>query len=497
MTVPSNDIGPWTYLGDGASTTFGYLNKIFVAGDLKIFLDNVEQFGGFIVTGAGVATGGNVVFDAAPAALVEILILRQVANTQELDLVENDDQPAELIEQAFDRRTMVDQQQDERLGRAIVHPEGEFATGVTVPPIAVRALKFCSWDTAGNVVAAAGTSADLTPVSTFMNGLLAAVDAAAARALLVALENVVTTRGDLVRGSATGVAERLAKGAVNRFLAADANDVGWFGGTLAKTAAYTVVAADHGRLILVDATAGAVTITLPAAATAGDGFRVGVKKTDATVNAVTVDGDAAETIDGAATRVLSGQHDVETYECDGSAWHAVVETVPPGSLTLLSSATAANSAAVDFINLTTAFDHYILECINVRPATDIVEAWLRFSTDNGATFIASAGAYNRGVHAGNFISDVKIRLSNTGATSSLSNVADDFYNAIINIWRPAVNAKTTIDAIPTYIRNDGLQVDGLNTWGRRTVAEVNDAVRFQMSSGNIAEGEFHLYGVTK
>lgn len=96
--------------------------------------------------------------------------------------------------------------------------------------------------------------------------------------------------------------------------------IGTSGEVDAKTAAYTVTLDDNTKIIAVDATTSAVTITLPAAATAGDGFDIGVKKTDSSVNAVTIDADGAELVDGTATYVLTQQGDAALLRCDGSAW---------------------------------------------------------------------------------------------------------------------------------------------------------------------------------
>lgn len=83
-------------------------------------------------------------------------------------------------------------------------------------------------------------------------------------------------------------------------------------------AASGAVAGDD-YLLLVDATAGAVTVTLPAVALSNRRVLV-VKKVDASANAVTVDGDAAETIDGAASQSLTGQWDALTLACNGAGW---------------------------------------------------------------------------------------------------------------------------------------------------------------------------------
>ena len=103
--------------------------------------------------------------------------------------------------------------------------------------------------------------------------------------------------------------------------------------TVAKTANYTVVESDRDKLILVDATSGAVTITLLAAATAGDGFRVAIKKVDASANAVTIDGNSSETIDGNATSTLSTRYDTDNLICNGSNWFGFLNIGNPTTLT--------------------------------------------------------------------------------------------------------------------------------------------------------------------
>ena len=92
--------------------------------------------------------------------------------------------------------------------------------------------------------------------------------------------------------------------------------------TSSKSTDYTVVAADNNKVILVDATAGAVTITLLAAATAGDGFALTIKKIDSSANVVTIDGNASETIDAITTFPLKQQFDGLSIVCNASNWYS-------------------------------------------------------------------------------------------------------------------------------------------------------------------------------
>lgn len=89
--------------------------------------------------------------------------------------------------------------------------------------------------------------------------------------------------------------------------------------TNTRTVTASGAVASNDSLILANATAGAITMSLPAAAGA-TGQIVNIKKTDASANAVTIDPDGAETIDGAATLSFSTQYQSYTVQCDGSQW---------------------------------------------------------------------------------------------------------------------------------------------------------------------------------
>ena len=119
--------------------------------------------------------------------------------------------------------------------------------------------------------------------------------------------------------------------------------------TVSKTSNYTVLEADRDKVIRADATSGTVTVTLVAAATAGDGFQVAVKKVDSSANTVIIDGSASETIDGAATLTLSTQYDVALLICDGSNWH--VTNSAASQSTSFSVDNATNSDVTNLITL--------------------------------------------------------------------------------------------------------------------------------------------------
>lgn len=95
--------------------------------------------------------------------------------------------------------------------------------------------------------------------------------------------------------------------------------------TLSKTTTYTVTAADRGKLVKCDTSGGAWTLNLPSASSAGDGFEFAAIKTTSDASAVTLDGNASETVNGATTEALSllAQWDAIRLRCDGSNWQII------------------------------------------------------------------------------------------------------------------------------------------------------------------------------
>jgi hypothetical protein len=72
-------------------------------------------------------------------------------------------------------------------------------------------------------------------------------------------------------------------------------------------------------MILGDTTSGTITMSLPAAATAGNGFQVSFKKIIA-ANSFIIDADGAELIDGAANYTITKQYQGAVLVCSGTGW---------------------------------------------------------------------------------------------------------------------------------------------------------------------------------
>lgn len=92
---------------------------------------------------------------------------------------------------------------------------------------------------------------------------------------------------------------------------------------LVTTVTTTTVLDADDIVILANATSGAITLTLPAAASSTNKFYIAFK-TDSGGNAVTIDGNASEEINGATTLALAAQFDCAALWCNGTAWYALI-----------------------------------------------------------------------------------------------------------------------------------------------------------------------------
>jgi hypothetical protein len=88
-----------------------------------------------------------------------------------------------------------------------------------------------------------------------------------------------------------------------------------------KTSDYSAIASDG--IILVNASGGAVTVTLPPAASCAAGKRICVKKIDPSDNFVTADGSGSEPIDDASQKIVPVQNQFLWFVTDQVQWYVV------------------------------------------------------------------------------------------------------------------------------------------------------------------------------
>jgi hypothetical protein len=180
-----------------------------------------------------------------------------------------------------------------------------------------------------------------------------------------------------------------------------------------------------------------------------------------------------------------------------------------GTLILLSTQTASASATISFTTgLDSTYDEYIFKFIDIHPATDAVTFNFNMSTDSGSNYnVTKTTTFFRALHNEDDVSSgVGYQTTQDLAQStafqplaaiSLGNGADESCSGTLTLFNPAstVYVKHFISTFNLYDADNVTRNPYVAGYGNTTSA-VN-AVRFQMSSGNIDDGIIKLYGVKK
>ena len=208
MTV-STTTNRASYSGNGSTDAFAYGFKIFADADLTVIIRSstgVETTKTltthYTVSGAGTDSGGNVTFTTGniPASGETVVILRKLTLTQGTDYVANDPFPAESHEDALDRLTMIAQQHDEAIGRALkVSQTNVIATSEFTTSATDRANKLLSFDGSGDLTVTTGkvdtVTASVSAVSAGGSPTASATYTAASGALALAFGLVTGDTG--------------------------------------------------------------------------------------------------------------------------------------------------------------------------------------------------------------------------------------------------------------------------------------------------------------
>lgn len=405
-----------SHSGNGVTTVFAYNFKILAAADIEVSVDGVVKTltTDYSVSGVGAGGGGNVTMVSPPASGTGNVVLRRnmAYKRTAYDYQEGGDFMAETIDADIDSAVMMLQQLDSELTRAVKLPVGTVTNQEIAETAAERADKLLGFDSAGNLSVLALADASVETVTPFAESLLDDVDAAAARATLGAAASsnarvdvasattldldAVTSDYLRITGTTTVTGVTLAAGqrrlaiAEGAFQLTDgaslvvqgnanytttADDLLLFigesggvvrvfafpaalgaalNGTVPKSDAYTVVAADRGKVIQCT---GTWTLSLTDAGTLGDGFVFGVQNSGA--GTITIDPNASETIDGGTTKNLAAGAFVLVY-CDGAKFVTVGDGITLGTPTASTSGTS-----IDFIGIPATAKRIIINGIGV------------------------------------------------------------------------------------------------------------------------------------
>ena len=163
----------------------------------------------------------------------------------------------------------------------------------------------------------------------------------------------------------------------------------------------------------------------------------------------------------------------------------------------LASATASSSANINFDStyITSTYDLYIVQIFNLQGSAD-ADLQMQFSPDNGSTMRTSgyeAEVYTSNSTAGGSVTDsIEMQTDNVGAAADEGELL-----SLILIGNASDSGIKTHAGGWTGFMNDVDNKDSDAFYGCYDVAETHNYIRFQMQTGNIATGEFYLYGAAK
>jgi hypothetical protein len=176
-----------------------------------------------------------------------------------------------------------------------------------------------------------------------------------------------------------------------------------------------------------------------------------------------------------------------------------------GSLTHISTATASASASIEFTSsIDSTYKEYIFYFVDIHPATDGANLVFNFSTDSGSTYnVAKTTTTFRAVHfendstavLGYFDQDLAQGTGDQRVGIPVGSDNDQSGCGYMHLYNPS---STTFVKHFTIVTNSSLSGDAsINffTAGYGNTTSAIDGIRFQMSSGNIDDGQILLFGV--
>ena len=172
-----------------------------------------------------------------------------------------------------------------------------------------------------------------------------------------------------------------------------------------------------------------------------------------------------------------------------------------GALVLLEQHTASGSASLDFTTgISATYDEYMVEFVDVAPATNNVDLLMLLSTNGGSSYDSGAN-YARQTRLDqstfNTVAGGNSGLTALIAITNVSNGATYAVNLSGKLWAPGSTAHyKTFTFQGIYRNNDGSFYSFVGAGTYISTTAVN-AFQVKFSSGNIASGTVRLYGIAK
>jgi hypothetical protein len=214
---------------------------------------------------------------------------------------------------------------------------------------------------------------------------------------------------------------------------------------------------------------------------------------------VTTSGTTATTLSNSGITPGTYTNPTITVDAKGRLTAASTGSGGTGGTILLGSQTASNSTALNFTNLvSSAYDKYVIEFVDIALATNGASLAIQFSTDNGSTWDANA-IYDTSMFqtADNTYSGNASTINGTFGyvTQAYSTSTSNAVNGDLSVYNPSGSNFKMGTFHTATLKTDGHFYSNSGTIRYRNTSPVN-AFRISSSSGNISSGIVRLYAFT-
>jgi hypothetical protein len=181
-----------------------------------------------------------------------------------------------------------------------------------------------------------------------------------------------------------------------------------------------------------------------------------------------------------------------------------------GSLVPIKTLTASSSSTLSFVHgsndvvLDSTYPIYRFEFINCHPATDNVQFEFNLSTDSGSNYnVTKTSTFFRAYHSessGENLSyrtnrDLAQSTSNQPLVEEIGNDNDQQLSGYLHLFNPSSTTFVKhFISVTNAVASADYSTNGYIAGYGNTTNPV-DAIRFNMSSGNIDSGKIKLYGI--
>ena len=179
-----------------------------------------------------------------------------------------------------------------------------------------------------------------------------------------------------------------------------------------------------------------------------------------------------------------------------------------GTLTLLSTQTASASATISFTTgLNSTYDEYIFKFININPASSGQDFLFNMSTDSGSNYnvtktTTSFWSYHNEAGTDSILAystgrDLAQSTAFQPLSAGIANDADSNCSGTLTIFNPSSTTYVKHFIATSNTTDSGTYSINYYFAGYGNTTSAVNAIRFQMTSGNIDDGIIKMYGVKK